>query len=134
MAVIASRIDRPACGHAEALGHGLGQAGILRERLAHARGWRAHTSNATGGVASGWRANASTSSATTPVPFSSCRRWPLGAVRQRGAGCGHRHRPLHGGFGYIREAAIEPMVRDARVEVIGGAATEVTLQEVVKRI
>ncbi|MBC5762954.1 acyl-CoA dehydrogenase family protein [Ramlibacter albus] len=41
---------------------------------------------------------------------------------------------FHGGFGYMREAAIERMVRDARVEAIGGGATEVMLEEVAKRI
>jgi acyl-CoA dehydrogenase len=41
---------------------------------------------------------------------------------------------FHGGFGYIRESAIERMVRDARVEAIGGGATEVMLDEVAKRM
>ena len=41
---------------------------------------------------------------------------------------------FHGGFGYIREAAIERMVRDARVQAIGGGATEVMLEEVAKRM
>lgn len=41
---------------------------------------------------------------------------------------------FHGGFGYMREAAIERMVRDARVEAIGGGATEVMLEEVAKRM
>jgi len=41
---------------------------------------------------------------------------------------------FHGGFGYIRESAIERMVRDARVEAIGGGATEVMLEEVAKRM
>ncbi|RCX09413.1 acyl-CoA dehydrogenase family protein [Extensimonas vulgaris] len=41
---------------------------------------------------------------------------------------------FHGGFGYMREAAIERMVRDARVEAIGGGATEVMLEEVAKRL
>jgi len=40
---------------------------------------------------------------------------------------------FHGGFGYIRESAIERMVRDARVHAIGGGATEVMLEEVAKR-
>lgn len=40
----------------------------------------------------------------------------------------------HGGFGYIRDSAIERMVRDARVQAIGGGATEVMLEEVAKRI
>jgi acyl-CoA dehydrogenase len=40
---------------------------------------------------------------------------------------------FHGGFGYLREAAIERMVRDARVQSIGGGATEVMLEEVAKR-
>ena len=40
----------------------------------------------------------------------------------------------HGGFGYMREAAIERMVRDARIHTIGGGATEVMLEEVAKRL
>jgi acyl-CoA dehydrogenase len=41
---------------------------------------------------------------------------------------------FHGGMGYMREAAIERMARDARVQAIGGGATEVMLEEVAKRI
>lgn len=41
---------------------------------------------------------------------------------------------FHGGFGYIRESAIERMVRDARIQSIGGGATEVMLEEIAKRI
>ena len=41
---------------------------------------------------------------------------------------------FHGGFGYIRESAIERMYRDARVQSIGGGATEVMLEEVAKRL
>jgi len=41
---------------------------------------------------------------------------------------------FHGGFGYIRESAIERMVRDARISAIGGGATEVMLEEVAKRM
>src|SRR3989338_8542949 len=41
---------------------------------------------------------------------------------------------FHGGFGYMREAAIERMVRDARVQAIGGGATEVMLEEVAKQL
>lgn len=41
---------------------------------------------------------------------------------------------FHGGFGYIREATIERMVRDARISAIGGGATEVMLEEVAKRM
>lgn len=41
---------------------------------------------------------------------------------------------LHGGMGYIRETAIERMARDARVQAIGGGATEVMLDEVAKRM
>jgi acyl-CoA dehydrogenase len=41
---------------------------------------------------------------------------------------------FHGGFGYIRESAIERMARDARVQAIGGGATEVMLEEVAKRL
>jgi acyl-CoA dehydrogenase len=41
---------------------------------------------------------------------------------------------FHGGFGYIRESAIERMVRDARIHAIGGGATEVMLEEVAKRL
>ncbi len=41
---------------------------------------------------------------------------------------------FHGGFGYIRESAIERMYRDARIESIAGGATEVMLEEVSKRM
>ena len=41
---------------------------------------------------------------------------------------------FHGGFGYIKESVIERMYRDARVQSIGGGATEVMLEEVAKRL
>ncbi len=41
---------------------------------------------------------------------------------------------FHGGMGYLRESTIERMVRDARVQSIGGGATEVMLEEVAKRL
>ena len=41
---------------------------------------------------------------------------------------------FHGGFGYMRESAIERMTRDARIQSIGGGATEVMLEEVAKRL
>ncbi|HXP76836.1 MAG TPA: acyl-CoA dehydrogenase family protein, partial [Stellaceae bacterium] len=41
---------------------------------------------------------------------------------------------FHGGMGYIRETAIERMARDARVQSIGGGATEVMLEEIAKRL
>ncbi len=41
---------------------------------------------------------------------------------------------FHGGMGYVRETAIERMVRDARIQAIGGGATEVMLEEVAKRL
>jgi acyl-CoA dehydrogenase len=41
---------------------------------------------------------------------------------------------FHGGAGYMRESAIERMARDARVQSIGGGATEVMLEEVAKRL
>ena len=41
---------------------------------------------------------------------------------------------FHGGMGYMRESAVERMARDARVQSIGGGATEVMLDEVAKRI
>jgi len=41
---------------------------------------------------------------------------------------------FHGGYGYMREFAIERMARDARVQAIGGGATEVMLEEVAKRM
>ncbi len=41
---------------------------------------------------------------------------------------------FHGGFGYMQGTAIERMVRDARVQAIGGGATEVMLEEVAKRM
>jgi acyl-CoA dehydrogenase len=40
---------------------------------------------------------------------------------------------FHGGFGYLRDSAIERMYRDARIDSIGGGATEVMLEEVAKR-
>jgi len=40
---------------------------------------------------------------------------------------------FHGGMGYMRESAIERMARDARVQSIGGGATEVMLEEIAKR-
>ena len=41
---------------------------------------------------------------------------------------------FHGGFGYIKDSAIERMYRDARVQPLGGGATEVMLEEVAKRL
>ena len=41
---------------------------------------------------------------------------------------------FHGGTGYMRESTIERMYRDARVQSIGGGATEVMLDEVAKRL
>jgi acyl-CoA dehydrogenase len=41
---------------------------------------------------------------------------------------------FHGGSGYMSESAIERMYRDARVQSIGGGATEVMLEEVAKRL
>ncbi|MEM8976495.1 MAG: acyl-CoA dehydrogenase family protein [Pseudomonadota bacterium] len=41
---------------------------------------------------------------------------------------------FHGGYGYMREYPIERMVRDARVQSIGGGTTEVMLEEVAKRM
>ena len=41
---------------------------------------------------------------------------------------------FHGGMGYMRESAIERMARDARIQSIGGGATEVMLDEVAKRM
>jgi len=41
---------------------------------------------------------------------------------------------FHGGMGYMRESAIERMARDARVQSIGGGATEVMLEEIAKRL
>lgn len=41
---------------------------------------------------------------------------------------------FHGGSGYIRECAIERMARDARIQSIGGGATEVMLDEIGKRL
>ena len=36
-------------------------------------------------------------------------------------------------MGFIRETAVERMARDARVQAIGGGASEVMLEEVAKR-
>ena len=41
---------------------------------------------------------------------------------------------FHGGAGYMRGSAIERMSRDARIQAIGGGATEVMLEEVAKRM
>jgi acyl-CoA dehydrogenase len=41
---------------------------------------------------------------------------------------------FHGGMSFIRETAIERMYRDARVQSIGGGATEVMLEEIAKRM
>lgn len=41
---------------------------------------------------------------------------------------------FHGGTGFIRETAIERMYRDARIQSIGGGASEVMLEEVSKRM
>lgn len=41
---------------------------------------------------------------------------------------------FHGGSGYMRGMPIERMVRDARVQSIGGGATEVMYEEVAKRL
>jgi acyl-CoA dehydrogenase len=41
---------------------------------------------------------------------------------------------FHGGMGFMRESVIERMSRDARVQSIGGGATEVMLEEVAKRL
>jgi len=36
-------------------------------------------------------------------------------------------------MGYMRETAVERMYRDARINTIGGGATEVMLEEVAQR-
>ncbi len=41
---------------------------------------------------------------------------------------------FHGGAGYIAETAVERMYRDARIQSIGGGATEVMLDEIAKRL
>jgi acyl-CoA dehydrogenase len=41
---------------------------------------------------------------------------------------------FHGGMGFMRGSAIERMARDARVQAIGGGASEVMLEEVAKRL
>ncbi len=40
---------------------------------------------------------------------------------------------FHGGMGFVRETAVERMARDARVQSIGGGASEVMLEEIAKR-
>ena len=40
---------------------------------------------------------------------------------------------FHGGAGFLRETAVERMARDARVQAIGGGASEVMLEEIAKR-
>jgi len=41
---------------------------------------------------------------------------------------------FHGGSGYMMETTINRMARDARVQAIGGGATEVMLEEIAKRM
>jgi len=41
---------------------------------------------------------------------------------------------FHGGMGYMRESPIERMARDARIQSIGGGASEVMLEEIAKRM
>lgn len=41
---------------------------------------------------------------------------------------------FHGGMGFIEDTVVERMARDARVQAIGGGATEVMLEEVAKRL
>jgi len=41
---------------------------------------------------------------------------------------------FHGGSGYMNGTPIERMFRDARVQSIGGGATEIMLEEVAKRM
>ena len=41
---------------------------------------------------------------------------------------------FHGGMGYMRETPVERMSRDARIQSIGGGATEVMLEEIAKRL
>jgi len=41
---------------------------------------------------------------------------------------------FHGGMGYMRESTIERMARDARIQSIGGGASEVMLEEIAKRL
>lgn len=41
---------------------------------------------------------------------------------------------FHGGTGYMRGTPIERMTRDARVQSIGGGATELMLEEIAKRL
>ncbi|KAF0676686.1 acyl-CoA dehydrogenase [Profundibacterium mesophilum KAUST100406-0324] len=41
---------------------------------------------------------------------------------------------FHGGMGFMRGSVIERMARDARVQSIGGGASEVMLEEVAKRL
>ena len=41
---------------------------------------------------------------------------------------------VHGGMGFIGGTAVERMFRDARINSIGGGATEVMLEEVAKRL
>jgi acyl-CoA dehydrogenase len=41
---------------------------------------------------------------------------------------------FHGGAGYMSDSTIERMTRDARIQAIGGGATEVMLEEIAKRI
>ncbi len=41
---------------------------------------------------------------------------------------------VHGGMGSMRGSESERMARDARVQAIGGGATEVMLEEIAKRL
>ena len=47
---------------------------------------------------------------------------------------GDRAVQFHGGMGYMRETPVERMSRDARIQAIGGGATEVMLEEIAKRL
>jgi acyl-CoA dehydrogenase len=48
--------------------------------------------------------------------------------------CMYKCGQLHGGMAFMRESPIERMYRDARVQAIGGGATEVMIEEIAKRM
>lgn len=42
--------------------------------------------------------------------------------------------PFHSGSGHVRGSAVERMARDARIQSIGGGATEIMLDEIGKKL
>ena len=68
--------------------------------------------------------------ALTAVDAAKAKYW-CSELQVRAADLGVQ---LHGGAGYMHGMEIERLYRDARVQAIGGGATEVMLEEVAKRM